>query len=196
MLKAWVGTVLLAEDDWFYSSSTPSSAPPGWTFETSTADWKARKQVVGDAEGYHMQPVNGAYQCLAIDLRLCRFDLSSTRLGANGCVVTTRFLPSSIGGHDLYVLCKVVDVLRYPNAAILLDGEACAHAALQDLQGEVILTLHGFYEVCGILQFLALEPVGNAISEDKQIDHTLRTKMKAALQHIHDAGFIHSHHAS
>lgn len=143
-----------------------------------------------------MQPVNGAYQCLAIDLRLCRFDLSSTRLGANGCVVTARFLPSSVGGRDLYVLCKVVDVLRYPDAAILLDGEARAHAALQDLQGEVILTLHGFYEVCGILQFLALEPVGNAISEDKQIDHTLRTKMKAALQHIHDAGFIHSHHAS
>ena len=29
MLKAWVGMVLLAEDNWFYATPTPSSAPPG-----------------------------------------------------------------------------------------------------------------------------------------------------------------------
>jgi hypothetical protein len=191
MLKAWVGMVLLAEDDWFYSSPTPSSAPPGRTFGTSTAAWKDRKGAVRDAEGYHMQPVNDAYQCRAIDFRLCRFDLSSARRGANGCVVTARFLPSSVGARDLHVVCKVVDVLRYPDAANSLDGEARAYAALQDLQGEVIPTLYGFYEVWGILQLLALEPVGNAVSEDEQIDQTLRTKMKAALQHIHNAGFIH-----
>ena len=44
----------------------------------------------------------------------------------------------------------------------------------------------------GILHFLALEPVGNAISEDDlQIGQALRMKMKASLQRIHDAGFIH-----
>jgi hypothetical protein len=193
MLKAWVGIVLLAEDDWFYAPPTPSSSPPGRTFGTSTAAWKERKGIVGDAEQYHMpvQPVNGAYQCLVIDFRLCRFDLSSARRGANGCVVTARFPPSSVGGRDLQVVCKVVDVLRYPDAANSLDNEARAYAVLQNLQGEVIPTLHGFYEVWGILQFLALEPVGNAVSEDEQIDQTLRTKMKAALQHIHNAGYIH-----
>jgi hypothetical protein len=191
MLKAWVGMVLLAEDDWFYASPTPSSVPPGRNFGTSTTAWKERKGAVGDAEKYHMQPVNGAYQCLDIDFRLCHFDLSSACRGANGCVVTARFLPSSVGGHDLQVVCKVVDALRYPDAANSLDFEARAYAALQDLQGEVIPTLHGFYEVWGILQFLALEPVGNAVSEDEQIDQTLRTKMKAALQRIHNAGFIH-----
>ncbi|KAF8233400.1 hypothetical protein L208DRAFT_1267056, partial [Tricholoma matsutake] len=192
MLKALVGMVLLAEDDWFYSSPTPSSAPPGRTFSgTLAAAWKDRKAAVGVAERYHMQPVNGAYQCLAIDFRLCRFDLSFARRGANGCVVTARFLPPSVGGRDLHVVCKVVDALRYPDAASSLDDEARAYAALQDLQGEVIPTLHGFYEVWGILQFLAPEPVSNAISEDEQIDQTLRTNMKAALQRIHNAGYIH-----
>ena len=191
MLKAWVGMVLLAEGDWFYSSPTPSSAPPGRTFRTSTAGWKDRKRAIDHAEGYHMQPINGAYQCVTIDFRLCRFDLSSARRGVNSCVVTARFPPSSVGGRDLHVVCKVVDVLRYPDAANSLDDEARAYAALQDLQGEVIPTLHGFYKVWGVLQFLALQPVGNAISEDEQIDQTLQTKMKAALQRIHNAGFIH-----
>ena len=191
MLKALVGMVLLAEDDWFYSSATSSSVIPARTFGTSAAARKDRKAAVGVAERYHMQPVNGVYQSRAIDFRLCRFDLSSARRGANGCVVTTRFPPSSVGGRDLHVVCKVVDVLRYPDAANSLDHEARAYAALQDLQGEVIPTLHGFHEVWGILQFLALESVGNAVSEDEQIDQTLRTKMKAALQRIHNAGFIH-----
>ena len=88
-------------------------------------------------------------------------------------------------------MCKVVDVLRYPDAAISLNDEVRAYAALQNLQGEVIPTLYGFYEVWGILQLLDLEPVGNAVSEDEQIDQTLRSKMKAALQRIHNAGFIH-----
>jgi hypothetical protein len=28
MLKAWVGMVLLVQDDWFYASPTPCSGPP------------------------------------------------------------------------------------------------------------------------------------------------------------------------
>ncbi|KAF8229656.1 hypothetical protein L208DRAFT_1479798 [Tricholoma matsutake] len=126
--------------------------------KTLTA-WKDRKAAVGITERYHMQPINGAYQCLAIDFCLCHFDLSSACCGAN-----------------------VVDALCYPDAASSLDDEACAYAALQDLQGK---------EVWGILQFLALEPVSNAISEDKHIDQTLCTNMKVALQRIHHAGYTH-----
>ena len=55
----------------------------------------------------------------------------------------------------------------------------------------MIPKLYGFYKVWGILKLLALEPVGSAISDDEQIDARLRKKMKAALQHIHDAGFVH-----
>ena len=55
----------------------------------------------------------------------------------------------------------------------------------------MIPTLYGFYEVWGILRLLALEPVGNAICEDGKIDQALRMRMKAALQRIHNAGFVH-----
>ncbi len=139
-----------------------------------------------------MIPVNGNYQCLPIDFRLCRFDLSSARRGEYpGCVVNARLLASSVGKPDLQVVCKVVDVSRYPEAANLLDDEARAYAALQNLQGDVIPTLYGYYEVWGILRFLALEPVGNSIPEDREIDPTLREKMMVALNSIHDAGYAH-----
>ncbi|KAF8334413.1 hypothetical protein F5887DRAFT_1256654 [Amanita rubescens] len=188
MLKAWVGMVLLAEDDWFYASPTPS----GQNFGTSTAAWKERKRAVRDAQGYHMQPVDGDYQCVPLDFRLCHFDLSSIRHGENGChVVKARLLASSVGKRDLHVVCKVVDVLRYPDEANLLDDEARAYAALQNLQGEAIPTLYGYYEVWGILRFLALEPVGNAIPEDEEIDPVLREKMMVALNCIHDGGHVH-----
>ena len=191
MLKALVGMVLLAEDNWFYSSPTLVSDPPDRIFGRSTTPWKDRKLAAGVAQKYHMKPVNGAYECLAIDFRLCHFDLSSARRGANGCVITAQFLPPSVGHSTLSVVCKVVDALRYPDTATSLYDEACAYAALQDLQGKVIPRLYGFYEVWGILRFLALQPVGNAISEDEQINQTLRTSMRAALQRIHDAGYIH-----
>jgi hypothetical protein len=183
--------VLLAEDDWFYAPPTISSSPPDQNFGTSMAAWKEQKEAVGDAQEYQMLPVDGDYQCLTLDFRLCRFALSSARHGAYVCVVNARFLASSVGKRDLQVVCKVVDVLRHPDAASWLDDEARAYAALQNLQGEVIPTLYGFYEVWGILKLLALEPVGNAIPEDEQIDQTLREKMKAALRRIHDAGFVH-----
>ena len=67
---------------------------------------------------------------LAIDFRLCRFDLSFARRGANGCVVRAQFLPPSIGKPVLHVVCKVVDILRYPDAASSLGREARAYAAL------------------------------------------------------------------
>jgi tRNA A-37 threonylcarbamoyl transferase component Bud32 len=51
--------------------------------------------------------------------------------------------------------------------------------------------MYGYYKVWGILHMLALEPVGDAISEDRVISKTLRRKMKAALGHIHSAGYIH-----
>jgi hypothetical protein len=192
MLKAWVGMVLLAEDDdWFYTSPTISSAPSGTNFGTSMTAWQDRIGAVCNTQEYHMLPVSGKYHSLALDFRLCRFNPSSARRGAMGCVVNTQFLAPSVGKRDLQVVCKVVDILRYPVAANWLDDEVRAYAALRNLQGKVIPTLYGFYEIWGILRFLALEPVGNAISEDEKFTPILRKKMKAALQCIHDAGFVH-----
>ena len=184
VLKAWVGMVLLAENDWFYASD-PSGRNFG--FSTLTALNQQRK-AINDAQQYHMLPVHGQYQCLALDFRLCRFDLSSARHGSMGRVVKTQLL-TEMNSRD--VVCKVVDTFRYPGTAGWLDEEAKAYAALRNLQGEVISTLYGFYHVWGILRLLALESVGNAIPEDEEISLGLRNKMKAALRRIHDAGFVH-----
>ncbi|KIL68390.1 hypothetical protein M378DRAFT_71243 [Amanita muscaria Koide BX008] len=183
MLKAWVGMILLAEDNWIYASPTPSARDFG--------DTKMAWRAIRDAEEYKSRPVNGEYRCLPLDFRLCIFDLSSARQGTNGCIVNARFLQSS-GLHDhLSVVCKAADMLRYPTTKALLRDEMLAYAALQTLQGQVIPILHGFYEVWGIIHVLALQPVGDAIPEDESIDVVLRKKMKASLRHIHDAGYIH-----
>ena len=191
MLKAWVGMVLLAEDDWFYASPTQSSAPPARNLGTSNPGWEMRKDAVKDTEEYHMHLVNGKYQRIPLDFRLCCFDLSSARRGASGCVVNGRLLQPSIGKSDLHVVFKIVDALRYPDAASTLEDEASAYAALEELQGKVIPKLYGFYEVWGILHLLALGHVGDAIPGDAEIDETLLGKMKKTLQCIHDAGFVH-----
>jgi len=191
MLKAWVGMVLLAEDDWFYASPTQSSAPPARNFGTSNTAWENRKKAVEDAEAYNMRPVNGKYQRTSLDFRLCRFDLSSARRRASGCIVNGRLLSGFVGKRDLRVVFKVVDASRYPDTASRLEDEAGAYAALEGLQGKVIPKLYGFYEVWGILHLLALEPVGDAIPHDAEINQTLLGKMEDALQYIHNAGFVH-----
>jgi hypothetical protein len=186
MLKAWVGMVLLADNDWFYAPLSLPSSPLVRNF--------------GAIPRRRVRPVNGQYRCLTLNYYLCRFDLSSARCGASGCAVTTQFLEPSILS-DLAVVCKIVDALRYPATGDLpededegydsLEDEARAYAALKHLQGQVIPTFFGFYEVWGILKLLALEPVGDAILEGEKIDQDLRMKMKAALGRIHDAGYVH-----
>jgi hypothetical protein len=187
MLKAWVGMVLLANDDWFYASPNPDPIPPARNFTWSWNVGRAWKRAVVHAGGY----ADGQYPCLALDFRLCRFDRSSARRGATGRVVTAELLKPTFLKRDVSAVCKVVDVQQYPAAGDLLGVEARAYVALQNLQGTVIPRFYGFYEVWGILRLLALEPVGKAIPEDEDIDQTLRMSMRAALQRIHDAGYIH-----
>ena len=134
-------------------------------------------------EEYHMHLVNGKYQRIPLDFRLCCFDLSSARRGASSCVVDGRLLQPSIGKGDLRVVFKVVDALRYPDAASTLEDEASAYAALEELQGKVIPKLYGFYEVWGILHLLALEPVGDAIPGGAEIDDTSRKDAEDSTMH-------------
>lgn len=194
MLKAWVGMVLLAEADWFFASSTTSSAPPNQTFGISETAQKDQKKAMDIIQGHRMQPGHGNYQCHTLDFRLCHFDLSTARHGPNGDhVVSARLVLPSIppDNHELRVICKVVDVLRYEDEADFLDDEVHAYTALRNLQGKVIPTLYGFYMVWGILQLIALEPVGQAITEDESITWQLREKMREALRCIHNAGYVH-----
>ena len=195
MLKAWVGMVLLAEDDWFYASPTLSSAPPDRTFGTTVTAQEHQRTAINNAQQYRMQPVNGDYECHALDFRLCLFDLSTARHGQNGCVVETKLvLPPCMLGSNVRTceaICKVVDAMRYPGAVEQLDAEVRAYAALITLQGKVIPKLYGSYMVWGILRLIALQPVGQAIAEDEVINQELRNRMKKALRRIHDAGYVH-----
>lgn len=84
MLEAWVGIFLLAENDWFYASPTSNSAPPSRNFGESANTLKERKKAIHKAKGYYMLPANGKYQCIALDFRLCFFDLSSSRSWREG----------------------------------------------------------------------------------------------------------------
>ncbi len=195
MLKAWVGMVLLAEADWFYASPTLSSPPPDRTFGTTVTARGHQRTAINNAQQYRMQPVNGDYECRALDFRLCLFDLSTARYGRNGCVVETRLVlpPRMLGSniHTSKAICKVVDATRYPDAVERLDAEVRAYAALITLQGKVIPKLYGSYMVWGILRLIALQPVGRAIAENEAISQQLRRKMKKALRCIHDAGYVH-----
>jgi hypothetical protein len=142
-----------------------------------------------------MQPVNGDYECPTLDFCLCLFDLSTAHHGQDGCVVETKLVlpPHMLGSevHTRKAICKVVDAMHYPSAVELLDAEVHAYTALITLQGNVIPKLYGSYTVWGILQLIALQPVGQAIPEDEAINQQLHRKMKKALHCIHGAGYVH-----
>jgi hypothetical protein len=183
MLKAFVGMVLLAEKDWFYAAPTPDSPPPARFFGPSKTALQAQQRAILAAGDYEVAPIRGSYPLLTLDFHLCDFELSTGR------VVRTKLLRSNKA--PLEVMCKVADAIHSPNARTALEDESRMYAALQSLQGAVIPTLYGYYEVWGILHMLALEPVGDAISENRVISKTLRNKMKSALGRIHAAGYIH-----
>jgi hypothetical protein len=128
---------------------------------------------------------------MVLDFRLCDFELSAGRHSGLGCVVRTKLARDAFNQDPLEVICKVADVIHTPESCAALRHESKMYAALRNLQGSVIPTLYGYYEVWSILHMLALEPVGDAVSEDCVISKTLRNKMKAALNRIHSAGYIH-----
>ena len=179
MLKAWVGMVLLAEDDRVFTSPAQSSGP--------APNVGSLKPANKDTEESRMRFVEGKYQRCALDFRLCQFDLTSARRGENCCVVSGRLLQHP----DLPMIFKVVDAMRHPDVADSLKVEATAYLALEYLQGKAIPTLYRFYKVWEILHILALEPVGEAIGEDEQIDDALRGKMREALRCVHKVGYVH-----
>jgi len=189
MLKAWVGVILLAHDDWFRPSPNLCDSPPNRRFGTSVTGQKAQQKAVKNAEQFNMTPTDGTYKCRTLDFRLCEFDLGSARERAGGCIVWGRLLQSIADSLD--VVFKVVDACRYPDGPEVLQDEADVYAALYDLQGQVIPKVYGLYEVWGILQILALQPVGIALSDQDNISRVTLKKMKSALQSLHDAGFLH-----
>ena len=185
MLKAWVGIVLLAHDDWFHASPTLCDSPLNRRFGTSATGQKAFKK----SQEFNMIPTDWTYKRCTLDFHLCKFDLGSARERAGGCIVWGCLLQSTTDSLD--VVFKIVDACRYPDASKDLQDEADVYAALYNLQGQVIPKVYGLYEVWGILQILALQPIGIALSDQDKITGKTLKKMRSALQSLHDAGFLH-----
>jgi hypothetical protein len=184
ILKAIVGMAMLSEKDWLCVSSTRFFG------QTKTA-LKKQKKAIKRAGYYNVAPNHGTYPLLTLDYRLCDFQRISSRLSWCGSVVDAKLLRDSLNLPPLDVVCKIADVMRYPDACDVLAAEARMYASLQHLQGDVIPTMHGYYKIWGTLHLLALEPVGQAISEDRIITDELRHKMKSALSRIHASGYLH-----
>jgi hypothetical protein len=192
MLKAFVGIILLAEisSTWFDTSPASASAPPGRYFSVSQS--ATRDAAIARAHSYHPTVVDGSYQVLPLDLRLCHFHRTSVRHAPQrGCTVRATLVRGVFAGGNLNVFCKIVDLFQRGDSIDPLDTEVRNYATLQNLQGVVIPRVRGYYDVWGLLRLLALEDVGTPIPEDGPIDTRTREKMKSALARIHSAGYVH-----
>ncbi|KAF8344476.1 hypothetical protein F5887DRAFT_274893 [Amanita rubescens] len=194
MLKAFVGTILLAEtaSTSFHSSPTSAEVLPGRYFGTSITAAHSRDAAIARAQSYHSVVVDGSYEVLPLDPRLCHFHRTSVRHAPRrGCTVKATLLRGNLVGGNLNVFCKIVDLFQRGNSIDALDMEVRNYATLQDLQGIIIPRVHGYYDIWGLLRLLALEDVGTAIPEDRAINTWTRTRMKSALARIHSAGYVH-----
>jgi hypothetical protein len=190
ILKAFVGIVLLAESNLFYASPTVDPGPPGRLFaSTGVTALADRRKAVKKAGNYLAPTADGAYKCLDLDPRLCDFQRSTARHTARGFVVETNLLHVK-PTQDFSVMCKAVDIFQNPAEIAALDAESHVYLALRHLQGRCIPKVYGYFNVWGILRLLALDNVGQALS-DKPISPSLRRKMRAAIAHLHHEGFIH-----
>jgi hypothetical protein len=184
MLKAYVGTILLAEtaSTWFHTS-------PDRYFRSSDTAIRYRDIAIVRAQSYNSTPVAGSYPVLPLDPWLCHFSRSSVRHSPErGCTLRATLERS---GNNLKVFYKIVDLFRSYDAVCALDTEVRNYAALKNLQGVAIPRVHGYYDVWGLLKLLALQVVGTAIPEDAPIDAEMRIRMKSALSRIHSAGYVH-----
>ena len=195
MLKAFVGIILLAEtasSTWFHSSPTSANAPQGRYFGGSIAGDRGRDAAVAQAQSYKSVIEAGSYRVSPLDPRLCHFDRTSVRHAPRrGCTVKAKLTRGILDGGNLNVFCKIVDLFQRGYSIDALDMEVRNYATLQNLQGNVIPRVYGYYDVWGLLRLLALEDVGTAIPEDTPISTGTRALMKSALARIHSAGYVH-----
>ena len=194
MLKAFVGTILLAETTsiWFHSSPTPAKVPGDRYFGTTFAAIHNRDAAIAKAQSYHSVVTNGSYQVLPLDPRLCHFDRSAVRHAPRrGSTLKAKLERGIFVGGNLNVFCKIVDLFQRRDSINALDLEVRNYATLQNLQGIVIPRVYGYYDIWGLLRLLALEDVGTAIPEDGEINTQTRALMRSALARIHSAGYVH-----
>ncbi|KAF8347604.1 hypothetical protein F5887DRAFT_1072595 [Amanita rubescens] len=175
MLKAFVGTILLAETDSirFHSSPTPAKAPDDRYFGVTLTAIRNRDAAIAEARSYHSVVVNGSYQVLPLDPRLCHFDRSAVRhVPRRGSTLKAKLERGILAGGNLNVFCKIVDLFQRRDSIDALNLEARNYATL-------------------FARLLALEDVGTAIPEDGEIDTQTRALMRSALARIHSAGYVH-----
>ena len=194
MLKAFVGTILLAETAsiLFHSSPTPAKAPDDQYFGITLTAIRNRDAAIAEAQSYHSVVVNGSYQVFPLDPHLCHFDRSAVRHAPRrGSTLKAKLETGILAGGNLNVFCKIVDLFQRRDSIDALNLEARNYATLQNLQGIAIPCVYGYYDVWGLLRLLALEDVGTAIPEDGEIDTHTRALMRSTLARIHLAGYVH-----
>ena len=169
MLKAFVGIILLADSEatWFHTSPTLCDSPRGRHFDTNRSGCRACDRAIVQAGSYHPIVVNGPYQIIDLDPRLCRFDRSFVRHTPQQGFTVKATLMRGLFTGDLDVFCKIVDLAQRGNS---LNKEVQNYATLAHLQGQVIPQVRGYYNIWGLLRLLALEDVGSMIPEAEPID--------------------------
>ena len=174
--------VLLAEKDWFYALPTPNFLPPS---ESALKEQKKAIRLAGTCRATNLGKKHMGY-CHWIFVFATLY-LAQLVLQKMDVLYEQNF------AKNLWINCQSYARLstHYDTLLLLsLQAEANSYAALRILQGVAIPRVYGLYNVWGILHVLALQLVGEPI-QSRQLTPPLCQKMKAALGHIHKAGYVH-----
>jgi len=90
-------------------------------------------------------------------------------------VVETNLLHAKLT-WDFSIMCKAVNMFQNPAMVAALDAKSSVYLALWLLQGCCILKVYGYFNIWGILHLLALENIGQTIS-DGPISSSLHQKI-------------------
>ncbi|KAI3640954.1 hypothetical protein MIR68_001832 [Amoeboaphelidium protococcarum] len=87
------------------------------------------------------------------------------------------------------VTFKTVDLTKNPEAKDLFDHEVRMYQELESLQGSVIPKFYAYGTLCGFLQMIVIENVGQSMTIEQCKER--QGDIDAALKQIHDLGYQH-----
>jgi len=158
ILKTFVAMILLSNRDWFYASPIFCQGPQVRHFSDTDRGKAKYATAMQKAGSFVVTPTNGTYNATPLDYSLCNFDHTTLCCGRNSCILDAGTVSTN---HKFKA--KVVDITGPKFIVDALTHEVAAYAALDTLQGIVIPTVCGYFDVWGRLHLLALEDVGDNV---------------------------------